>query len=256
MTGTVLAIGAHPDDVEFMMAGTLLQLSAAGLEPHVFVIASGSCGSMTTAKDETVRIRLCESRQAAHTLGAQLHEPIVDDLEIAYTLPILRKVAAVIREVEPDIVLTHSPEEYMEDHNATCRLAVTAAFSRGMPNFTTEPERAPFFKDLVLYHCLPYGLADSMGVQACPDFFVDISNVLERKSDALACHLSQKLWLDSSQGLDSYLNAMKDMSYQVGEWSGRFKAAEGWRCHNHLGFCTPGSNPVAEILGDKYCLNR
>ena len=256
MTQKVLAIGAHPDDIEFMMAGTLLQLGKVGYEPHVFVVANGSCGSMVMDRDELVRVRFDEARAAAAILGAEFHAPIADDLEITYTLPLLRKAAAVIRAVEPDIVLTHSPDEYMEDHNATCRLAITATFARGMRNFRTDPDARPFAKDTVLYHSLPYGLADSMGRRVVADCYVDIEDALERKTRALACHESQKNWLDESQGLDSYLHTMQEMSREMGEASGKFTVAEGWRRHNHLGFASREHNPLVEALGTKVVGSR
>ncbi len=249
MTKKVLAIGAHPDDVEFMMAGTLLALAEVGYEPHVFVVASGSCGSMVIEKEELIRTRLEEAKNAAGQLGAHFHAPVVDDLEVTYTIPLLRKVAAVVRKAQPDIVLTHSPEEYMEDHSLTCRLAVTAVFSRGMPNFSTDPELPVYNKETVVYHSMPHGLCDYMGRPVSPECYVDITGVLETKTRALACHESQRSWLDTSQGLDSYLQAMQDMSREVGKLSGKFKAAEGWRYHNHLGFCGKGANPLVEALG-------
>lgn len=253
MSKTVLAVGAHPDDIEFMMAGTLLRLAERGYKPHVFVVGSGSCGSMTTTKEETVRIRLLEARNAAKMLNAVFHQPVADDLEVVYSLPLLRKVATVIRRVQPDIILTHSPQEYMEDHMATCRLTVTAAFSRGMPNFDTDPPIPAYTKDVVLYHCLPYGLCDQLGTTVTADLFVDVEDLLDAKACALACHESQKLWLDKSQGLDSYLQTMRDMCGEMGRMSGVFGAAEGWRFHSNLGFCPPGSNPLAAALAEK-CL--
>jgi hypothetical protein len=66
----------------------------------------------------------------------------------------------------------------------------------------------------------------------------------------LACHQSQRKWLDSSQGLDSYLAAMRDMSAEVGRWSGRFAFAEGWRRHSHLGFAARERDPLGELLGE------
>lgn len=250
MTKNVLAIGAHPDDIEFMMAGTLLMLSRAGYTPHVFVVGSGSCGSATDDHDTVVQARLAEAQAAAEVLGAKFYSPIVDDLEILYELPALRKVAAVIRQAKPDIILTHSPDEYMEDHSNTCRLAVTAAFSRGMRNFVTDPELPPIPSNITLYHALPYGLCDPFGLPVNPGMYVNIADVLEQKRTALACHKSQKAWLDESQGLDSYLQAMEDMSREVGEWSETFPYAEGWRKHSHLGFCSPESDPIIKILGN------
>jgi N-acetylglucosamine malate deacetylase 1 len=252
----VLAIGAHPDDIEFMMAGTLLLLRQLNYELHIFVVASGSCGSATLNRSDAVQTRLQETKNAAGVLNAQLHEPIVDDLEILYTIPLLRKVAAVVRKVQPLILLTHSPDEYMEDHNNTCRLSVTAAFSRGMINFLTDPEEPPFNESISVYHSIPYGLSNCMDNPVKPDYFVDITSVMEKKTHALACHESQKRWLDESQGLDSYLLSMQEMGNEVGKWSGSFSFAEGWRRHNHLGFCQKNSNPLAIALGNKFLYRK
>ena len=69
-----------------------------------------------------------------------------------------------------------------------------------------------------------------------PDSFVNITSVIEDKTRMLAMHKSQKDWLDKSQGIDSYLLTMKEMSRQVGKDSKQFQFAEGWRRHSHLGF--------------------
>src|SRR5204863_2903082 len=130
-----LAIAAHPDDIEFMMAGTLLLLKTAGYETHYLNLSRGNCGSIETNSATTAKIRLKEGKKAAQILGAHFHPPFCNDLEILYDLKTLRQLAAVIREVKPNILLTHSPADYMEDHTNVCRLAVTAAFTRGMPNF-------------------------------------------------------------------------------------------------------------------------
>src|SRR5262245_11012632 len=129
---TVIAIAAHPDDIEFYMAGTLLLLRRAGWEIHCLNLASGNCGSVKWKAARTRAVRRREAQGAARLLGAHWHPPLCDDLEILYDLRMLRRLGAVIREVKPAIVLTHSPQDYMEDHTNTCRLAVTAAFVRGM----------------------------------------------------------------------------------------------------------------------------
>src|SRR4029453_9308541 len=88
------------------------------------------------------RIRRREAKAAAKAIGAVFHESICDDLAIFYDRPTLAKAAAGGREVAPEILLTHSPSDYMEDHTNACRLAVTAAFVRGMPNFPTDPPQS------------------------------------------------------------------------------------------------------------------
>lgn len=247
----VLAVAAHPDDIEFMMTGTLLLLGQAGYKLHMINLASGCCGSMDENRQTIATRRLAEAREAARVCGAKLHDPIADDLEVFYTKELIQKMAAVVRVVRPTIMLLPSPEDYMEDHMTSSRLAVTAAFVRGMPNFLTAPPRNPTSQPVTLYHALPYGLRDGMRRVVLPGQYVDITSVLKDKRAALACHTSQKEWLDKTQGVDSYLDTMESMSKEVGRWSTLFAYAEGWRRHSHLGFCDESADPLTEALGDK-----
>ncbi len=250
-----IAIGAHPDDIEFYMAGTLLLLKRAGYETHYLNVASGNCGSAEFSGPATRDIRQTEARAAAKLLGATFHSSLADDLEIFYHPDLLRKVAAIVREVKPTVVLTHSPQDYMEDHATTCRLAVTAAFARGMANFKTSPARPPAENGVTVYHAMPHGLRDGLRRCVVPGAFVDTSSVQKDKREALAAHKSQQKWLDRSQGLNSYLLAMEDMALEVGKMSKRFKVAEGWRRRLHLGFCGKDDDPLRETLGKSYLVN-
>lgn len=245
-----LALAAHPDDIEFMMAGTLVLLGRAGYELHMVNLASGCCGSMEENRQATASRRLGEAREAARLLGARLHDPIADDLELFYTKDLIARVAAIVRAARPTIILLPSPEDYMEDHMIACRLGVSAAFVRGMPNFISNPPLAPIFHDVTLYHALPYGLRDGLRRVVIPGQYVNITPVLKEKRAALACHRSQKEWLDKTQGLDSYLDTMEAMSAEVGRWSGIFPHAEGWRRHSHLGFCAENTDPLRDALGE------
>ncbi|HMJ89814.1 MAG TPA: PIG-L family deacetylase [Candidatus Acidoferrum sp.] len=251
-TKCAIAIAAHPDDIEFVMAGTLLLLQQRGWEIHYFNLSSGNCGSVRYNAPTTRRKRLAEAKSAAKLLGSHFHPPIADDLEIFYNEKLLRRVAAVIREVKPSIVLTHSPQDYMEDHMNTSRLAVTAAFSRGMPNFVTTPRRKPVDDDVTVYHAMPHGLCDGLRQSITPDAFVNTISVHDTKVAALAEHRSQQEWLDVSQGMNSYVRAMDEMSREVGRMSRRFKHAEGWRRHLHLGLCAKDANPLRGALGRDY----
>lgn len=245
------AVAAHPDDIEFMMAGTLLLLGEAGYELHYMNMANGSCGTMVYDRDEIVRLRTAEAEEAAKTLGAHFHAPLVDDLEIYYTTRLVRRLTAVMRDVKPSVLLLQSPQHYMEDHMICVRAAVTAAFCRGMRNYLSEPLREPVSEEVTVYHANPYGLRDGMRRLVWPGQYVDITSVLATKRAALACHHTQKDWLDTSQGLDSYLHTMEDMSREMGRMSGRFQYAEGWRRHLHLGFCALEADPLTAALGDK-----
>jgi N-acetylglucosamine malate deacetylase 1 len=155
----------------------------------------------------------------------------------------------VVREVAPDIVLVPSPQDYMEDHMTTSRLAVSAAFTKGMPNYATEPERPPIDKNTTIYHAMPHGLRDGMRKRVLPELVVDVATMMDRKTAMLAKHNSQKEWLDRSQGFDSYLNAMREMTAQVGTMaSPPISFAEGWRRHSHVGFSRTEVDPLSEAL--------
>ena len=164
-------------------------------------------------------------------------------------------MAAVIREVKPGIVLTHSAQDYMEDHMITSRLAVTAAFARGMPNFRTVPAKPTADYDVTIYHALPHGLRDQFRRRIIPGAFANTTSVQKEKREALAAHKSQRGWLDTSQGISSFLLAMETMGLEVGRMSKRFKCAEGWRRHLHLGFSSADTDPLQEALGRNYLLN-
>lgn len=254
--GTVLGVAAHPDDIEFMMSGTMMLLGDAGFDLHYMNVANGSCGTAVLPRDEIVAIRTREAQQAAQALGAVFHSPLVDDIDILYDPIQLRRLGAVVRQVAPDILLLQAPEDYMEDHTNCARLGVTAAFCRGMRNFVTEPPVPPVDKPVAVYHALPWGLQDQLRRPVQAEFYVDVSGVLSRKRSMLACHRSQKEWLDKSQGLDSYLNTMEDNCRAMGAASGRFEYAEGWRRHSHLGFCDEQYDPLTAALADRVEWNR
>lgn len=250
MRQSVIAIAAHPDDIEFVMAGTLLQLAARGWEVHYFNIANGCCGSKTLSREQCAAVRLQEAQLAAGLIPAKFHAPICNDLEIFYNAELHAKVAAVVREAQPSIVLTHALSDYMEDHQNAARLAVGAAFSRGMPNFTTTPPVASYESPIAVYHAQPHGNRDPLGKPVPPQCFIDVTPYIGKKRDLLAAHVSQDQWLDDSQAISSYLNTLESLNREVGNWSGRFEFAEGWHRHHYLGFSHEGFDPLREALSE------
>jgi len=242
------AVAAHPDDIEFQMTGTLILLKRAGYEIHYLNIANGCCGTDRHTKEEIIAIRRQEAQTAAAGIGAIYHESLVDDLAIFYEPALLARIAAIMREVAPEILLVQSPQDYMEDHQNAARLAVTAAFARGMPNFVTDPPQAPVAQPVTVYHAQPHGNLDPLRQPVRPEIVVDISSVMEEKTAMLAHHASQKIWLDRTQGMDAYLNVMHDLGREVGAMTGRAIYAEGWRRRRHLGFCAENANPLLAAL--------
>lgn len=248
MPERAFAVAAHPDDIEFMMAGTLLLLGKAGYELHYMNVANGNCGTNKMSREEIEKVRTQEAANAAAKLGATYHRPIASDVEIFFNKELLAKLSAVMREVAPEILLVHSPDDYMEDHMNACRLAVTAAFTRGMPNYHTDPPHDPVAHDVTIYHAQPWSNRGQLNQLIHPQMFVDIELVIETKRAALIEHKSQKDWLDESQGLDSYLDEMVAQGREVGGLSGQYKYAEGWRRHNPQGYCAVDADPLAAAL--------
>jgi len=257
------AVAAHPDDIDFMMGGTLVLLKKAGYQTHYMTVGNGSCGTVSHTKEDIIRMRTQEARNAAKTIGAAYHKPLVDDIDIFYEKKTLARLGAVMRAVNPSILLVQSPQDYMEDHIISARLAVTAAFCKGMPNFPTSPRRKPVAGDCTICHALPHGLTGPLRKRIFAGLYVDVTGAMKLKWEMLSCHKSQKEWLDHSQGMDSYLITMEDMTRRVGKLarragcpSGKFKFAEGWRRHSHWGFSAEEIDPLREALGKKAFVDK
>jgi len=247
-----LAVGAHPDDVEFMMAGALALLADAGYECHIHTVGNGNCGTAVYSHEEIIRLRRQEAHNAAAVMGATYHPGFANDIEIYYEDRLLRQVTALVREVQPEIVLVPSPNDYMEDHQNASRLMVSACFCRGMRNWISDPPLPPTMQDVYLYHANPYGNRDGMRNLVVPTVYLDVSAKIEVKEDMLRCHATQKEWLDVSQGKDSYLAAMRDICAEIGRMApDHVPFAEGFRQHMHVGFSAEDGNQLLEVLGDK-----
>ncbi len=249
---SALAIAAHPDDIEFVMAGTLLLLKEAGWEIHVMNVSNGNMGSTVMSASRTDRTRRKEAQAAARLMKAKWHAPICDDLCVFYTEENIRRVCAVVREAKPAVVLTHALSDYMEDHMITARLAVTATFARGIPNYRSTPQRKPALEPCVIYHAMPHGQCTPLREPVTPEIFVDTTAVHATKRAALACHASQKEWLDKTQGQESYLKTMDGFSLALGKRTKKFRHAEGWTRHLHYGFGAHSDDPLRKVLEQRY----
>jgi len=243
-----LAAGAHPDDIEFMMAGTLLMLRNAGARIHMWSVSDGSLGSVDKSREATAKIRLAEARASAGAAGAEFHGPVAPDMGISWDPEMVARAAAVVRAVRPRIILVHSPSDYHPDHENSCRLVVAAAFVRGLHEYRTVPETPPWDGDVTIYHALPYGLLDGLRRRVAAGQYVNTAEVMGEKRRLLAMHHSQLEWLRESLDLD-FQEGMELMSSEVGRASRRFNHSEGWRRHLHLGFSRMDSDPLSDALG-------
>lgn len=246
----VLALFAHPDDAEFLAAGTLAHLAERGAKVSIATMTAGDCGSTILPAAKITRIRRREAASAARLIGADYSCLAERDLEIFYDRRTLRKVMEIVRRVEPSLVFTHSPEDYMLDHEMTSRLCQTACFGAMAPNYLSGARRAakPLRAIPHLYYAQPFGGKDILGKTVRASAYVNIAATLDRKAQMLACHESQRAFLQAQQQISDTLSLMRQTARQAGEDSG-FEHAEGFRQHLGQGF--PQNNLLGEFLGDR-----
>ena len=246
---TVLALFAHPDDAEFLSAGTLAHLANHGAAIHIATMTAGDCGSAILPPAKITRIRQKEAQRAASLIKASYTCLKELDLFVCYDAPTIKKVLELVRRVDPDLVLTHSPVDYMVDHETTSRLCQSACFGGMAPNFKTGARRPAKAVRRVphLYYAQPFGGRDIVGQPIRPKLCVDISATIELKEKMLACHESQRAWLRAQQDISRLDDPMWKMAQQAGELSG-FQWAEGFRQHLGQGF--PQDNLLGSLLGD------
>ena len=244
MNRSVLAFFAHPDDAEILCAGTLSLLKKAGYSIHIATIALGDKGTATYSKEEIISIRRTEAIKAAGILGGSYHCLDFEDIYIFYQRESIDKASALVRKLQPAIVFTHSPDDYMLDHELTSKIVQTACFTTGMKNLAIHEK--PFGPVPYLYYTDAVESKDKFGNRIKPGIFVDISAEIETKEEMLASHASQRDWLMAHHKVDEYLLAMKSVARSRGDESG-FEYAEGFR--QHLGHGFPQDNILMEILG-------
>ena len=248
MADMALAVLAHPDDAEFLCAGTLLRLAREhGWCVHVATMTPGDCGSAEHSAEEIARIRRAEAATAAARMGGAYHCLEERDLFVVYDQSSVAKVTDLLRLVKPRIVFTHSPDDYHLDHEMTSRLVRAAAFNASVPLFLAD-QGGPAATDQIphLYYCDPIEGKDLLGRPVPAEFRIDISRQIDEKAELLACHASQRNWLLKHHGMDQYLNAMRNWASVRGR-EGGVDFAEGFR--QHLGHSYPQDNLLGELLG-------
>jgi LmbE family N-acetylglucosaminyl deacetylase len=246
----VLAFGCHPDDIEFMAAGTLVLLAQAGWEVHLASMTGGEAGSATLKSPEIREIRLGEARRSAEIIGARYHYAGGHDLEVEYNAHYRQLAVRVVREVDPDVILTHYPADYLVDHEETSRLVRNAAFIASVPLFDCGLPLATASRIPHLYYWNAVGGIDNFGNPIPVRFGIDVGPAMDTKTEMLAAHASQRDWLQFINKFDAYLEEMKRMTRDQGRRIGR----EWAECFvQHVGNGHPADNALAEALGER-CL--
>ena len=247
MSRRILAIHAHPDDVEILAGGTLALLADRGHRLIVVTMTPGDCGSADRSPEEIAAIRRAEAGAAAAILGAEYFCAEFRDLSIFIDDPSRRRVVEILRRTRPELVLTSSPSDYMSDHEATSALVRDACFAAPARNYATgASDPAPRLEAIPhLYFMDPIGGADRELQPVLPDFYVDVSPTFERKRSLLAEHRSQREWLLRHHGIDDYLVMMERWTRSLGARAG-VDYAEGFR--RYKGHPYPQSGLLEELL--------
>lgn len=222
----VLAIGCHPDDLEVLCGGTLARYVKQGHKVIMGSVANGNVGHKVIPPDELRETRLMEAKQAAKTIGAEHFCLDVDDLRVnANDYEQFKKVVEIIREAKPDVIITHNPVDYMQDHEQTSKLVVNAAFCASVNHLKTP---SPAYTNIV-----PVFYMDTVcGVEFLPTEYVDISDTIDIKLQALSCHQSQIKWMKDHDNID-FLDTVRTCSKYRGlqcnvAFAEGFRHYSGW----------------------------
>lgn len=194
----VLAMVAHPDDIEMSCAGTLAKYAQAGHTVIMCNLCDGALGG-NMPKEELAAIRRREAAAAAAVIGAEYIPALFEDLDLYPDKPTRQKVADIIRQACPDFIITHPPVDYAPDHVTTSQLVFDASFLATLPNYgnaadaeTLEPGPA-----------VPIFYMEAAGGHAFqPTIWIDITETFELKQQMLECHASQVKWLKHWRGID------------------------------------------------------
>lgn len=223
----VLAIGAHPDDVEIACSRTLAKYVKRGDKVIVCHASSGNLGHVVIPPDELRVIRANEAKKAGEMAGIEVICAGFDDLELFDNNKAARdKMVEVIRYANPDVIITHAPDDYMPDHTAVSRLVFDASFTATLPNYPPKTDTPA--------KLVPIYYMDTLaGVNFNPSEFVDITEEIDLKLKMLNCHESQIVWMREHDGID-FPDMVKTCSRYRGYQCGA-AYAEGFRqCQVYL----------------------
>jgi N-acetylglucosamine malate deacetylase 1 len=192
----VLAIGAHPDDLELLCGGTLARFCKEGHSVVMCHAAQGDKGSSEYTSEEIAQIRRGEAQKAAEVAGAEHATLGIPDMGIlAADEDQLRLVIDLVRDVRPELIITHHPADYHSDHVEISKLVFSASYAATSPLIPTDKPHYPVVTPL-------YYMETISGCGFAPTEYVDTTDVLETKIAMLDAHGSQMKWVKEYHGVD------------------------------------------------------
>ena len=198
-----LVIGAHPDDCDLMAAGLAMKMLAKGHEVFFLSATDGSAGHQTMSREDLAARRAGECKKAGEILGLTYEALPIPDGELTADLPYRRMLMKRIREIAPDVIITHRTCDYHPDHRACGQLVMDCSYLVGVPLFCPEVpalRKAPVILSMWDHFTNPTPFR--------ADVCVPVGDVVERKIDATLSHVSQFYeWLPWIGGWEAIENA-------------------------------------------------
>ena len=193
---SVLVIGAHLDDCEITFGGTALKYAERGHDVTFASMTNGEAGHHEIGGLELTRRRRAEAEEAADIAGVEYEFLDIHEGELMPTVENRNKVIRLLREVEPDLVFTHRPNDYHPDHRYTSDLVQDSAYMVTVPSIVRDTPHLEY-NPVICY--LPDDFQKPNPLD--PDVVVPIDDVIETKIDMLHCHESQMYeWLPYNVG--------------------------------------------------------
>lgn len=227
----ILSINAHPDDAESWNAGALKLLSEKGYTIVIATMTGGELGGCNMSMEETFRVRYQEAKAAAAVLGAEYYNLGGIDGFLYDTKELRLKTISLIRKVKAGVIFTHLPNDYHPDHRATAAIVEAAAIVSSLDPVPVDED--PLDITPLLYHSAPLKLSDPLGAQlTAPDFFVDVTSVVEVKKEMLGRHHSQLELMKHMHKIDDFFGYVLEGNREYGRMAEVDYAEVYWQ---HLG---------------------
>jgi len=224
----ILAVGAHPDDIDIGCSGSIAKWIKEGAEVYYLVLTDGSKGSEDAkiSNQELIKIRRAEQQKAADLLGVKkvFFLDFVDG-ELENTPALRKQIVKLIRQIKPTTVICWDPAFYYDvgrntvnhpDHRIAGEATLDCVYpfarnARTFPELLDEGLESHVVGELLLFNF------------SGANYFVDITETIEKKLEALACHQSQ------FQDMEKFKTRIREMSKSTGEKaSPKINYAEGF----------------------------
>ena len=224
----ILAIGAHPDDIEISCGGTLAKYAKMGHKVFTATATNGNIGSATIPMEEIAAIRKEEARRAAAHIGAEYICLDYDDEMFFEDKAARLAFIDLVRYCKADVILTHNPEDYNPDHELTSKIINDIAVM--IPIEKIKTKNPAYDKIPIIAYFEPVN-----GLGFVPTEYVDITDTIEIKMAMCREHKSQVTWMQ-----DNYKDTMADKDfldqyYTIAKYRGiqcGVNYAEGFRMAN------------------------